>query len=151
MNSRIDNRPRLSILRVVRLNSVMWPLLLVALTFCSAATAQNQEANVIPRSDLAQENLRRVAASPQRIHAVLTKNPGLIGSGRFRSFGTGCEIPLHCDASPSALWVPLAKGKPRFRFSEAAGPASPGAGGSIDANRAEWDGRGDGPDAGATV
>jgi hypothetical protein len=65
-------------LQVVRLNSVMWLLLLAALTFCSAATAQNQEANAIPRSDLAQENLRRVAASPQQIHAVLTKNPGLI-------------------------------------------------------------------------
>ncbi len=78
MNRRKDNRPRLSMLRVVRFNSITWPLLLAALTFCSAATAQNQEANIIPRSDLAQENLRRVAASPQQIHAVLIKNPGLI-------------------------------------------------------------------------
>ena len=78
MNRRKENRPRLSILRLVHFNSVIWLLLFAALTFCSAATAQNQEANVIPRSDLAQENLRRVAASPQQIHAVLTKNPGLI-------------------------------------------------------------------------
>ena len=78
MNRRKKNRARLSKLRVACMNSILWPLLLASLVTCPAATAQSQEANVIPRSDLAQENLRRVAASAQQIHAVLTKNPGLI-------------------------------------------------------------------------
>jgi protein involved in polysaccharide export with SLBB domain len=60
------------------MTSAILPLWLVSLLTCPASTAQSQETNVMTRSDLAMENLRRVAASPQQIHAVLLKNPGLI-------------------------------------------------------------------------
>jgi protein involved in polysaccharide export with SLBB domain len=60
------------------MQTIAWPLLLASLTILPTASAQNQTGNAIPRSDLAQENLRHVAGSSQEIRAVLTKNPGLI-------------------------------------------------------------------------
>jgi len=53
--------------------------LLSAFLWCPAATAQNQQdPSTSLRSELAVENLKRVAASKEQIQAVLTKSPGLI-------------------------------------------------------------------------
>jgi protein involved in polysaccharide export with SLBB domain len=60
------------------MKAMAWPLLFASLASFQSASAQNQNGSAVPRSDLAQENLRHVAGSSQEIRAVLTKNPSLI-------------------------------------------------------------------------
>jgi len=53
-------------------------LLFVLLLACPAALAQNAQSRTLPPSDLARQNLERVAASAAQIEAVLHKDDGLM-------------------------------------------------------------------------
>jgi len=90
VNGRKENRPRLSKLRVVRMNSILLPLLLASLMPCpSAIFAQEDQRRLSTREqdslrpqtglpELAIQNLDRVAASAEQIEEILRKDPGLL-------------------------------------------------------------------------
>lgn len=54
------------------------PIAVLLVLACSMTYAQNQQSSQIPPSDLAHENMNRVAASTAQIEAVLHTNPGLM-------------------------------------------------------------------------